>query len=252
MPDPRETCPTGSAGTTGPTGPAGGGTGATGPTGTPGAAANTGATGPTGAGGTGNTGPTGHTGATGATGAGTTGATGPTGVPGAAANTGATGAAGAASVVTGPTGPTGASSTGATGSAGPTGATGTFPLNANNSAITNVKTLTFDGEFSNGNSGSGTVAINWNNGQEQVLTLTGNPTITFTAPPGVGTFKLRLIQDGTGGRTVTWPTQGKSAGNLAWNAATVITLSTGAADVDVLSIYYNGSYYEVNYGNNFG
>ena len=40
------------------------------------------------------------------------------------------------------------------------------------------------------------------------LTLTGNPTLTFSNPPASGTqieFEIELVQDSTGGRTVTFP-----------------------------------------------
>lgn len=40
------------------------------------------------------------------------------------------------------------------------------------------------------------------------ITLTGNPTLTFSNPPSSGTqmeFEVEFVQDGTGGRTVTYP-----------------------------------------------
>ena len=45
---------------------------------------------------------------------------------------------------------------------------------------------------------------------------------------------------------------GPIAGNFAWVNKTVITLSTAVGAEDILSIYYNGSYYDVSYNNNFG
>src|ERR1700675_140237 len=116
---------------------------------------------------------------------------------------------------------------------------------------TALKANLFSTEIANGNSGTAST-INWNAGRNQALTLTGNCTITFTAPVGGTHLQLKLTQDGTGGRTVTWPTQGVAAGNIAWVGKTVITLSTAAGAVDFINGYYDGTVYWIQYGNNFG
>jgi hypothetical protein len=163
-------------------------------------------------------------------------------LPGSATNTGATGS-------TGPTGPTGASST----VTGPTGAITpwTSTVDAANYPLKNLETETFDQEVANTGSG-GTVTIDWTAGQKQRLTLTASSTVAFTAPIGVGNFLLRIIQGGSGSYTITWPTQGTAAGNIAWVGKTIITLSTAVTAFDVVSFYYNGSFYSASYGNNFG
>jgi hypothetical protein len=69
---------------------------------------------------------------------------------------------------------------------------------------------------------------------------------------GVGNFLLRIVQGGSGSYAITWPTQGQAAGNFAWVGKTIIALSTAVGAEDIVSIYYNGSYYDVSYGNNFG
>jgi len=169
------------------------------------------------------------------------GVTGPTGVAG---PTGPTGAAGSGGV----TGPTGAGATGPTGPLSPW----TSTVDANNNALENLKTATFNGEVSNVGSG-GTVTIDVNTGQKQLLTLTASSTVALTAPTvGVGNFLLRVIQGGSGSYTITWPTQGTASGNLAWANKTVITLSTAVGAEDLISFYYNGSYWDVSYNNNFG
>ncbi len=100
-------------------------------------------------------------------------------------------------------------------------------------------TITFQSEYSNGNSGSGTVTINWNNGNKQTMTLTGTPTINFTAPTsGVANMLLKLVQDGTGSRTVTWGTAA-----VKWPAGTAPTLTTTAGQADIVTCYYNGTDY---------
>lgn len=57
------------------------------------------------------------------------------------------------------------------------------------------------GIYDAGNSGT-SLAINWNNGPVQKVTLTGNATLTFSNPQTGSTYTLILVQDGTGGRTV--------------------------------------------------
>ena len=44
-------------------------------------------------------------------------------------------------------------------------------------------------------------------------------------------FVLKVTQDGTGSRTITWPS------TVDWASATAPTLSTGAADVDVFVFF---------------
>jgi len=97
-------------------------------------------------------------------------------------------------------------------------------------------TITFESEHDNGNSGA-SKTIDWGNGQQQKLTLTANCTLTFTAPDGPGTFSLRLIQDATGNRTVTWPA------SVKWPGGTAPTLSTAANAEDYVSFKYNGTSY---------
>lgn len=92
------------------------------------------------------------------------------------------------------------------------------------------------GYYDNGNSGAGTVAINWTNGMTQKVTLTGNPTFTFANPISGTYFRLNLIQDGTGSRTVTWPT-------ITWKGGAAPTLTTTAGKTDLCSFFYNGSAY---------
>jgi len=175
------------------------------------------------------------TGSTGVTGAGVTGSTGATGT------TGATGSTGAA---------------GATGSSGGTGATGvqtpwTSTIDGANYALKNAETITFDQELAQTGAG-GTLTVDLTAAQKHKVTLTASTTLAFTAPLGVGNFLLRIVQGGSGSYAITWPTQGQAAGNFAWVGKTIIALSTAVGAEDIVSIYYNGSYYDVSYGNNFG
>lgn len=94
----------------------------------------------------------------------------------------------------------------------------------------------FDGEVDNGNSSTADT-IDWTAGNKQKITLTGNCTFTFTDPSGPCNLILKLIQDGTGSRTVTWPA------TVKWPEGTAPTLSTAASSVDIVSFYWDGTNY---------
>lgn len=104
--------------------------------------------------------------------------------------------------------------------------------------LTNVRTVSFGSEYSNGSQSGPTYTVDWNNGQKQTIILTGNiTTLTLTAPAGVGNFLLRIVQDGTGSRTITWPASVKWVGGVA------PTLSIGGDAEDIVTFYYNGTDY---------
>lgn len=63
------------------------------------------------------------------------------------------------------------------------------------------------------------------------LTLTGNCTITFPTATAGHSFTLILRQDGTGSRTVTWPSEVK------WASGVAPTLTTTASAVDILGFF---------------
>jgi hypothetical protein len=109
-------------------------------------------------------------------------------------------------------------------------------LDCNNQNIQEVKTATFNGEIDDGNSSTADT-IDWGAGNNHRSTLTGNCTYTFTAPAGVGYLSLKLIQDGTGSRTATWPAAVKWPGNTA------PTLTTTANRIDIVTFYYDGTSY---------
>lgn len=91
-------------------------------------------------------------------------------------------------------------------------------------------------ETDNGNSGTADT-IDWTLSNKQKSTLTGNCTFTFTAPPGPCSLILKLVQDATGSRTVTWPAA------VHWASGISPTLTTVAGRVDIISFYYDGSTY---------
>jgi hypothetical protein len=93
-------------------------------------------------------------------------------------------------------------------------------------------------EFDIGNCGAANT-VDWNSGARQRVTLNAaNCTISFTAPTDpTGHLLLKVIQDGTGGRTVTWP------GTVNFPNGTGVTLSTGGGARDFFSCYYDGTEY---------
>lgn len=64
------------------------------------------------------------------------------------------------------------------------------------------------------------------NGSVQILTLTGNCTFTFPTATAGKSFIMLLKQDGTGSRTVTWPS------TVKWPSGTAPTITSTASKLD--------------------
>lgn len=117
-------------------------------------------------------------------------------------------------------------------------------LDCQNEDIDNIKTATFNSEFDNGNE-TGTFLLVWTSGQKQRATLTGDiTTLTITDPVGPCNLTLKLIQDVTGSRAVTWPA------SVNWPGGTEPTLS-GSNATDIISFYYDGTNYWAQAGLDF-
>lgn len=98
--------------------------------------------------------------------------------------------------------------------------------------------------------GSGTRAINLANGNVVSATLTGTTTFTFTGATAstACSFGLYLTQDGTGSRTVNWPSSVRWAGG----AAPALSTAANAVDIFVFETINGGSvWYGSLVGNNF-
>jgi hypothetical protein len=123
-----------------------------------------------------------------------------------------------------------------------------FFQDSGNSALTDLPVITeglaFDVEYDNGNSATNT-NIDWTRKNKQKITLTDSPTLTFTVPDGPSNMLLRVVQDATGSRVITWPT-------IKWpNGGTEPTLSTAAGAIDIITLYYDGSAFYGNASQNF-
>lgn len=90
-------------------------------------------------------------------------------------------------------------------------------------------------EYDNGNSGTAKT-IDWRKGNHQKVTMTGNCVFTFTAPTKPCMLSLKIVNDGSAGRTKTMPTIKKPGG-------TAFTFSSAANAIDILSLYYDGTSY---------
>jgi hypothetical protein len=87
-----------------------------------------------------------------------------------------------------------------------------------------------------GNSGTGTVTFNWNDGNIQSVTLTGNCTFAFSNPQSGASYQIIITQDGTGGRTITWPT-------IHWEGKTTPSLTGTLNSKDIVTLTYDGTNY---------
>lgn len=110
--------------------------------------------------------------------------------------------------------------------------------NLNDTAVTAAKTITFNAELNKGTSGS-SITVTLADAQKQRVTLSANTTITisFTAA-ATGTYQLRLIQDATGSRTVTW--SGLTSTRWGGSVGTP-SINSAANGETVVNIFYNGT-----------
>lgn len=83
-------------------------------------------------------------------------------------------------------------------------------------------------EYFTANTGT-SYTIDLANGTVQKLTLTGNCTFTFPTATAGKSFMLLLTQDGTGSRTVTWPT---GSNRVRWPGSTSPTITATAGRMD--------------------
>lgn len=83
------------------------------------------------------------------------------------------------------------------------------------------------------------------NGTVQIITLTGNATITMPTAVSGKSFILFLKQDGTGSRTVTWST-------VKWPVGIAPTITSAASKQDIYSFFSDGTnWYGVTVSQNY-
>jgi hypothetical protein len=89
------------------------------------------------------------------------------------------------------------------------------------------------------------ITLDLANGTVQIITLTGNATVTMPTATAGKSFILLLKQDGTGSRTVTWST-------VKWAGGTAPTITGTASRQDIFSFFADGTnWYGTVVGQNF-
>ena len=89
------------------------------------------------------------------------------------------------------------------------------------------------------------ITLSLTNGTVQIITLTGNATITMPTATSGKSFIMYLKQDGTGSRTVTWST-------VKWPGGTAHTITSTASKQDIYSFFSDGTnWYRVTVGQNY-
>jgi len=120
--------------------------------------------------------------------------------------------------------------------------TGTETLT--NKTLTNPTVTNYVETPYTANSGTA-ITLALTNGTVQIITLTGNATITMPTATSGKSFLLMLKQDGTGSRTVTWST-------VKWPAGTAPTITSTASKQDIFSFFADGTnWYGVTVSQNY-
>jgi hypothetical protein len=123
--------------------------------------------------------------------------------------------------------------------------TGSGVLVFNNTPALTNPTVTNYVETPYSANSSTAITIALTNGTVQIITLTGNATITMPTATSGKSFIMYLKQDATGSRTVTWST-------VKWAGGTAPTITSTASRQDILSFFADGTnWYGVVVGQNY-
>jgi len=113
-----------------------------------------------------------------------------------------------------------------------------------NAALTNPTVTNYVETPFTANS-STAITLDLANGTVQIITLTGNATITMPTAVSGKSFIMYLRQDATGSRTVTWST-------VNWAGGTAPTVTSTASKQDIYSFFSDGTrWYGVTVGQNY-
>ena len=86
-------------------------------------------------------------------------------------------------------------------------------------------------------SGSGTITIDWKLGNKVSLTLTGDVTLAFEDPPKSANLLLKIQQDSTGGRSLTFPS------NVKWPDGMSPNITDTPNAIDIFTFFFDGTDY---------
>jgi hypothetical protein len=112
-------------------------------------------------------------------------------------------------------------------------------------------TVTFNAGFNervNALTSSSTITVNCATARVHTVTLGTNTEFNITNLPTGGTCTIIITQDGTGSRTATFGTDGSTAVKFPSGSS---VLSTGANDIDVVSIFNDGTNFLGNIARNY-
>ena len=108
-----------------------------------------------------------------------------------------------------------------------------------NPTVTNYVETTYSANSSTA------ITLDLANGTVQIITLTGNATITMPTATAGKSFIIMLKQDATGSRSVTWST-------VKYAGGTAPTITATASRMDILSFFADGTnWYGTVLGQNF-
>jgi hypothetical protein len=96
----------------------------------------------------------------------------------------------------------------------------------------NVKAKTFELTQPSSINSTSTTTLDLSTGNVLQVVLTGSTTLAFTNPK-IGTYIIKIKQDGSGNRTLNFPT-------IKWADAAVPTVTSTANAVDLITIIYDG------------
>lgn len=94
--------------------------------------------------------------------------------------------------------------------------------------------------------GDGSVTIDWSTGNQQLIELNGNTTLTFSPPPDKCALTLYILHcDDSNTYTITWPS------GIKWARGVRITTTQTALAMDIVTLLWDGTSYYAMYGNDF-
>lgn len=109
-------------------------------------------------------------------------------------------------------------------------------------AVQTFKHVNYPTEYNNG-SVTGAVAIDWSNGQQQKLTMTGNITaLTFSfAGLGAGFYQLKVIQNNSSAYTIAWSTNTPQDARWLNNPAAPSLFTGSAGRTTMFNFFWDGT-----------
>lgn len=118
------------------------------------------------------------------------------------------------------------------------------PINVNDQVLSNAGLKGYSETVYTAGATTGTLTPAVSDGNVQTITLTGNITINALSSPATGDSVTMIIRQPSSGGPYTLSSTMKFAGGTK-------TLSTGANEIDVLSIFYDGTDYLASLSTNF-